>query len=102
MKDEFGRIWKFVGISNQSLATIVLWSAAMYQALNKKNHWLLSIPATFLTTICITYIMVAPNKSAGLAMPVNLGYITGVLGGLGILTLFLISARRKAQAYNLN
>ena len=102
MKDEFGRIWKFVGISNQSLATIVLWSAAMYQALNKKNHWLLSIPATFLTTICITYIMVAPNKSAGLAMPVNLGYITGVLGGLGILALFLISARRKAQAYNLN
>ena len=102
MKDEFGRIWKFVGISNQSLATIVLWSAAMYQALKKKNHWLLSIPATFLTTICITYIMVAPNKSAGLAMPVNLGYITGVLGGLGILTLFLISARRKTQSYNLS
>ena len=102
MKDEFGRIWKFVGISNQSLATFVLWSAAMYQALKKKNHWLLSIPATFLTTICITYIMVAPNKSAGLAMPVNLGYITGVLGGLGILTLFLISARRKTQSYNLS
>jgi len=102
MKDEFERIWKFVGISNQSLATIVLWSAAMYQALRKKNHWLLSVPATFLTIICITYILVAPNKSAGLGMPVSLGYIIGLIGGIGVLILFLISARRKRKTYDLS
>ncbi len=96
LKDEFGRIWKFVGISNQLLATIVLWSAAMYQYIRNKNHWLLSVPATFLTTICISYIMVAPNNSGGLAIPVTTGYIIGIFAALGILILFLISARKKA------
>ena len=98
LKDEFGRIWKFVGISNQSLATIVLWSAAMYLALKKKNHWIVSIPATFLTTLCITYILVAPNKGAGLALSVPAGYTIGIAAGLLVLGLFLYTARIKKSS----
>ncbi|HCC70819.1 MAG TPA: carbon starvation protein A [Bacteroidales bacterium] len=97
LKDEFGRVWKFVGISNQSLATIVLWTAAMYMALRHKNHWLLTIPATLLTTICITYIMVAPNKNAGLGIPVLPGYIIGSIAGFISLLTFLISVRKKIK-----
>lgn len=96
MKDEFGQVWKFVGISNQSLATIVLWTAAMYMAIKGKNHWFLSIPATFLTVVCISYIMVAPNSGAGLNMAPNTGYLIGALSGLLALTFFLLAARKKS------
>jgi len=95
LKDEFGRIWKFVGISNQSLATIVLWTAAMYMALKGKNHWFISLPATFLTVVCVTYLLVAPNGSAGLSLPVAVGYIAGIASGVATLVLFLVAVKRK-------
>jgi len=95
LKDEFGRIWKFVGISNQSLATIVLWTAAMYMALKGKSHWFVSLPATFLTVVCITYLLVAPNRSAGLALPATTGYIAGISSGIAALALFLVTVKRK-------
>lgn len=97
MKDEFGRVWKFVGISNQSLATIVLWTAAMYMAIKGKRHWFLSIPATFLTVVCISYILVAPNSGAGLNMAPDTGYIIGSLSGLGALAFFLLSVRKRSK-----
>jgi carbon starvation protein CstA len=95
MKDEFGRIWKFVGISNQSLATIVLWTAAMYMVIKGKSHWFLSLPATFLTVVCISYILVAPRGGAGLSLAPNIGYIIGLVSGLLALVIFLKIAGRK-------
>jgi carbon starvation protein CstA len=97
MKDEFGRVWKFVGISNQSLATIVLWTAAMYMAIRNKNHWYLSLPATFLTIVCISYILVAPRSSAGLSLPPSSAYIIGIVSGLVALAFFLFSASKKSK-----
>jgi carbon starvation protein CstA len=95
LKDEFGRIWKFVGISNQSLATIVLWTIAMYLALKRKIHWFVSIPATFLTAVCITYLLVAPNRSAGLGINTSTGYIIGAIAGISVLIIFLLAVKRE-------
>ncbi len=50
MRDEFARIWKFVGISNQALAAITCWTIAMYLALKGKNHLMMSLPAFFLVS----------------------------------------------------
>lgn len=36
LSSQFATVWKFVGISNQILAAITLWTIAMYFALNKK------------------------------------------------------------------
>ena len=57
---EFSVIWKYVGIGNQVLACVVLWTASAYLARNGKNHLMMSLPAVFITFICINYIMVAP------------------------------------------
>src|SRR5574344_53071 len=54
MKNAFGQLWKYVGISNQILACITLWTIAMYFAKEKKNHLVASIPAFLLTVICFT------------------------------------------------
>ena len=95
LKDEFSRIWKFVGISNQSLATIVLWTAAMYMALRGKSHWFLSLPATFLTVVCISYIMVAPAGSAGLSMAPEIGISIGVAAVFAAMAWFILTVRRR-------
>ena len=49
---DFSNAWTFLGISNQMLATIVLWTGAAYLIKNGKNHLMCSIPASFLTYVC--------------------------------------------------
>ena len=79
LSSEFARIWKFVGISNQILASIVLWTAAMYLALNKKIHWITSVPAFFLTAVCATFIFIAPHANGGLAFSKQTAYPAGII-----------------------
>jgi carbon starvation protein CstA len=87
---EFATIWKYLGLFNQFLSVIVLWMAAMYLAKSKKMHWLLSIPATFMTAVCTTYLLVAPSSSGGLALNENIGYLIGSLLAVAALILFLL------------
>ena len=52
----FNVIWRYFGWANQTLATFMLWTAAVYLARRSKNHWFCSIPATFMTAVCMTYL----------------------------------------------
>lgn len=97
MKDEFARIWKFVGISNQALAAITCWTIAMYLAVSGKNHLMMSVPALFLTAVCITYILTAPHAGGGLALPLKSSVIIAAAGAASILALFLVAVRKKKQ-----
>ncbi len=86
---DFSTIWKYVGIINQVLATIVLWTAAAYAVTVKKPHWIMSVPATFLTMICVSYFIVAPNKAGGLSLSPYFGNIVGLVIAASVLILFL-------------
>ncbi|MFZ2287868.1 MAG: carbon starvation CstA family protein [Bacteroidales bacterium] len=97
MKDEFARVWKFVGISNQTLAAITCWTIAMYLGMRGKNHLMMSVPALFLTAVCITYILAAPHSGGGLAIPVKSSVIIAVAGATAILVLFLVTLRKKKE-----
>ena len=99
---EFSTIWKYLGLSNQILAVFVLWTAAMYLVMKKKNHVLLSIPATFLTAVCLTYLMVAPLKNGGLALSTQLGYPLGIGAALLVFMWFLIYSRKKSKQLTTN
>ena len=89
---EFATIWKYLGLSNQVLAVVVLWAGAMYLVKTGKPHWMLSLPATFMTTVCITYLLVAPVKNGGLFLDTSIGYWIGGLLGIGSMVLFLFRA----------
>ena len=97
MKDEFARIWKFVGISNQSLAAITCWTIAMYLALRGRRHIMMSLPAVFLTAVCITYILAAPHTGGGLALPMKSSLIIGLTGAVAVMALFFIVMRKKRK-----
>ncbi len=94
---DFATIWKYLGLSNQVLAVIILWTGAMYLAKVSKPHWILSIPATFMTMICITYFLVAPAKNGGLALSTDYGYLIGLGLGIGFLILFLLRVNFKVK-----
>lgn len=86
---DFSTLWKYVGIGNQMLAMITLWTGAAYLARKKKPHWMLSLPATFLSVVCATYFMIAPNKVGGLSIAPEISYPVGIVVGIGLLALFL-------------
>ncbi len=90
----FGVIWRYFAWSNQSLATIMLWAAAMYLARKRGFHWLLSVPATIMTAVCVTYILFA---SEGFALAYGLSVGIGVVSAVVALSAFLYAAARPVR-----
>lgn len=93
-KADFSTIWKYVGIGNQLLATIVLWTASAYFIKKGKSHWLCSLPATFLTFVCVSYFIMAPHSGGGLHLAPVIGYIVGAVTAAGLLAFCVIRTRR--------
>ncbi|MBR5034657.1 MAG: carbon starvation protein A [Bacteroidales bacterium] len=85
---DFSTIWNYVGISNQVLASIVLWTATRYLYKHGKNPLFTGIPATFLTYVCVCYFMVAPGKAGGLSLPVTTGHIVAAVATIAVVALF--------------
>lgn len=89
-RGDFGMIWRYFGWANQTLATIVLWSAAAYLVRNAKLHWIATIPATFMTAVATTYLAYA---KIGFGLSLNLATTIGVGVALLSLALFLVKFR---------
>ena len=94
---EFSTIWKYLGLSNQVLAVVVLWAGAMYLAKVKRPHWMLSLPAAFMTTITFTYLLVAPVKNGGFFMNSTTGYLIGLTAGIASLIFFIFKAKNAKE-----
>ncbi|WP_216636569.1 carbon starvation CstA family protein [Endozoicomonas ascidiicola] len=92
---DFNIIWRYFAFSNQALATIVLWASAMYMVHESKSHWLASLPATFMTAVCTTYIMMAPE---GLSLSTSIAYPVGVVAAIASLVWFLRAAGKRAAS----
>ena len=90
----FATLWTYVGIGNQFLATITLWTCAAYFASVRKPHWIMSIPASFLSFICVCFFLVAPVKEGGMNLAPTIGYIAGAVSAIALMATFLIFAKR--------
>ena len=91
-KVDFSTAWSYLGIANQTLATLVLWTGAAYLISKRKPHWMCSIPATFLTFICVSFIIISP---IGFQLPPIVGYIAG---GVCALTAFVLCIRLRPSS----
>lgn len=91
-KIDFNIIWRYFAWSNQTLAMIVLWTAAMYLAVKKQFHWIATVPATFMTAVSITYIFIAPE---GFELSSAISYPVGIVAAVGALVWFLSVANKK-------
>ena len=67
-------LWRYVGWTNQLVATFMLWTAAVYLMKNYKFHWVAGVPAMFMTAVVSMYIFYAPE---GLNMDYQISAIIG-------------------------
>jgi len=71
----FDIIWRYFAWSNQTLATVVLWAAAAYMIKRNKPHWIATLPAIFMTAMCMTYIA---NAKIGFNLPMDISTWVGL------------------------
>lgn len=95
---DFNIVWRYFAWSNQTLAMIVLWAAAMYLYLKNQVHWIATVPATFMSAVSITYILVAPE---GFKLATSIAYPAGIATAAAFLLLFLNVAGKKKRALSL-
>ncbi|MFT5872515.1 MAG: carbon starvation protein CstA [Clostridium sp.] len=88
---DFAVIWRYFGWSNQTLATIVLWTAGMYLVTIGKNHWIATLPATFMTAVCTSYILIAPE---GFQLSQSISYPAGIIAAIAAMGIFLTAAKK--------
>jgi carbon starvation protein CstA len=91
---DFGIIWRYFAWSNQTLAMMMLWASASYLYKNNKNHFICSIPATFMTAVTTTYIMIAPE---GFKIAPSIAYPLGIVFAIGSFAFLLFKASKSSD-----
>src|SRR5574344_901150 len=84
-KEGFNIIWRYFAWANQTLAVMTLWAITVYLLKEKKCYWVTLLPALFMTSVVVTYILVTPE---GLALSYYLSLSIGIAVSLLLLGLF--------------
>ena len=84
---DFDIIWRYFAWSNQTLATIFLWTAGVYLYKNNKNYFIAVLPATMMSYVCVSYIMQAKE---GFKLASNISNITGIIVSLALFVVFMV------------
>ncbi|MDY2984563.1 MAG: carbon starvation CstA family protein [Synergistes jonesii] len=106
----FQIIWRYFSWSNQTLAMIALWAAAVFLRKTRRNFWPAAIPATFMSAVSSTYILVAPegfgpaiskmvsgealSGAAAIEAAAKVGYPAGIIFALFCFVLFWLKCVR--------
>lgn len=90
---DFGIIWRYFGFANQTTAAMMLWTASAYLLRHNKIHWIATVPAMFMTTVCITFIL--NSSTLGFGLPMYISTATGILAMLMITTYVIKRSKGK-------
>ncbi len=91
----FDVIWRYFSWSNQTLAMITLWAAAMYLARNAEKWWyslMCAVPAAFMSGVSSTYILMAEE---GFRLSQSIAYPVGAVFALACTALYAVKAGGK-------
>lgn len=94
----FAIVWRYFGWANQTLAAVTLWACAVALARKGTWWWLAALPATFMTTMTATYILVESRNNGCLGLDRALGTGIGLVLGAASLGFFLSKLRILKQA----
>lgn len=72
---DFNVLWRYFAWTNQTLATFTLWAATVWMVRKGRCYWIPFIPALFMTVVCTSYILIAPE---GFSLP----YVPSIIAGL--------------------
>lgn len=88
---DFQILWRYFAWFNQSLSVLTLWAITVWLAKNRKFFYITLLPALWMTMVCTTYILVAPEGFQLSAMSGNM------LGGAITFTTLVLFVRWKAR-----
>ena len=89
---EFGVIWRYFGWFNQCIACFTLWSIAVYLRRSGKFHWLATVPAVFLTAVCLSYLLTDKNC---FELPWGISSIAASLVAVGLAVMMPFQVKPK-------
>ncbi|MCW8335191.1 carbon starvation protein A [Vibrio sp. SCSIO 43135] len=92
---DFGVIWRYFGFANQTTAVMMLWTASAYLLRHDKLHWITTVPAMFMTTVVVTFIL--NNSTLGFGLPMNISTIAGIIFTLGVTALVIKRSKGKGE-----
>ncbi|MFI3264438.1 MAG: carbon starvation CstA family protein [Rikenellaceae bacterium] len=69
----FNAIWSYFAWTNQTLATITLWSIVVYLSERRKPIIIALLPALIMTYVCVSYIFISPLMAGLSNRPVAYG-----------------------------
>lgn len=93
MMIDFSVLWRYFAWCNQTLAVFTLWAITVYLARHMKLYLITLIPAMFMTTVSVSYILYAPTPEGfGLSYPIAVG--AGVAMAIIFLGLFCFYMKR--------
>ena len=73
---DFNVLWRYFAWSNQTLAFMSLWAVSVWLARKGRCFWITLLPAMFMTVVCTSYILVAPE---GFQLPLCVGIVSGLV-----------------------
>ncbi|WP_120513256.1 carbon starvation protein A [Photobacterium salinisoli] len=92
---DFGIIWRYFGFANQTTAVMMLWTASAYLLRHNKLHWVTTVPAIFMTTVVITFIL--NNSTLGFGLPMMISTVIGLIATLGITVYVIVKSKGKGE-----
>ncbi len=92
---DFGVIWRYFGVANQTTAVMMLWTASAYLLRHNKFHWICTAPAMFMTTVVISFLLSSHTLGAGL--PITISTIAGLVSTAVIASLIIIKTKGKGD-----
>ncbi|ELU4009306.1 carbon starvation protein A [Vibrio vulnificus] len=92
---DFGIIWRYFGFANQTTAVMMLWTASAYLLRHNKLHWITTVPAFFMTTVCVTFIL--NNSALGFGLPMQISTIAGILFATAVTAYVIKTSKGKGE-----
>lgn len=91
---DFQILWRYFAWFNQTLSVFTFWAITVYLTKQHKSAIITLIPALFMTYVCTSYILVAPE---GLQLSPTLSYIIAGVLDLGLLVWYLMKRTSLAS-----
>lgn len=96
---DFDVVWRYFSWSNQTLAMITLWAAAMYLVCHGAKPWhslMCALPATFMSAVSCTYILMAEE---GFRLSQTIAYPVGIVFAAACAALYVYSTLKRKEPH---
>ena len=93
----YDALWRYFAWCNQVLAVFTLWTGAVWLSTQNRNYYIALIPAIFMTSVTVSYIIFAPEGFQGIVnnlFEIEIPYYFAVSCGIVISSILLYMFNR--------